>query len=400
MLFTRAYTANPLCKPLRCSLFTGHYPHQTGVQTNRPDDPLSDKLPCLGKLFCDDYETAYFGKWHIARSFGDVDWHGFHERQQKGCIYNSDRIVEFLKREHDRPFLAVASFMNPHDICQIARYEPIRHGALGELPPVEKRPPLPKNFGIPEDETDTIAWMRRSYQTAPMFPVGNYTDAQWRRLIWGYYRLVEMVDQRIGETLSALEEAGLEEETLVVFLSDHGDCHGAHHWNQKTVFYDESARVPLIFSQPGVIAEGTTCDRLVNTGVDLLPTLCQIGDGAMPDDLPGESLVPLLLGKEAPARREYVIVQNHMVQGAPVEGKSPKPRGRMVRSDRYKYCVYDWGEHRESLVDMQSDPGEMRNLARKPEYRQVLHEHRRLLEAFAREHHDDVALAMLRDLAD
>ena len=84
--------------------------------------------------------------------------------------------------------------------------------------------------------------------------------------------MIEMVDRHIGEVLQVLKETGQDENTVIVLTSDHGDCQGAHGWNQKTVFYDESSRVPLIMACKGKTA-GNTTDKLVNTGIDLMPTL-------------------------------------------------------------------------------------------------------------------------------
>jgi arylsulfatase A-like enzyme len=92
-------------------------------------------------------------------------------------------------------------------------------------------------------------------------------------------------------------------------------------------------------------------NRLVDTGIDLIPTICGV---AVPPGLPGISL----RHPEMHPRR-YVISANKLVQGAPIDGKKPTPSGRMLRSQRFKYCAYDEGKRRESLVDMQTDPGEM-----------------------------------------
>ena len=105
--------------------------------------------------------------------------------------------------------------------------------------------------------------------------------------------------------------------------------------------------------------------------------------------LPGKSLKDAALGKSVSWKREFIVSQNHMVQCEPVDGKHHKPHGRMVRSDRYKYCVYDIGKHRESLVDMEKDPGEMVNLARNAEYKKILEAHRKHLIEWGRIQGDD-----------
>ncbi len=399
MRFTRAYSPNPLCVPMRTSMISGRYPHETGVQTN--DDKSLDpvKHPTLGKIFRDaGYETAYFGKWHIPLKSADKDLHGFETFVgSKEARLNPSKAAAFLRQKHERPFLAVASFLSPHEICEWARKQDLPGGSIGEPPRVEQRPPLRANAQSPANETDIMTHMRASYQAHRLFPVGDYTVADWRRHIWGYYRLIERADGFVGTVMQALRQSGQEENTVVVFLSDHGDCHGAHRWNQKTVFYDESARVPFIISWKGKTPKDTS-DVLMNTGVDLMPTLCDFAGIDTPASLPGQSLKQTALGKKSPWTRSYVVSQNHLVQCEPVNGKDLKPQGRMLRTDRYKYCLYSEGRERESLVDMKTDPGEMVNQASNPDFKRVLNRHRRHLKEFAEQHGDTVALGMLQEV--
>jgi arylsulfatase A-like enzyme len=398
--FTRAYSPNPLCVPMRTSMITGRYPHETRVQNNSSPKIDPSDFVFMGKLFKDSgYETAYFGKWHVAFDSKQKEVHGFDEfDEDKITRLNPARAVEFIKKSHDRPFLAVASFLGPHEICEWARKEDIPGEQLPDVPPLADRPPLRVNAAAPKHETDIMTHMRKSYQAARWFPVGDYTEDDWRRHIWGYYQLIERVDGYVGSVLTALRESGQDENTVVVFLSDHGDCHGAHLWNQKTVFYDESARVPFIISWKGKTPKGVS-NTLLNTGTDVIPTICDFAGIDVPDDLPGKSLKAFALGGKASWKRDYVVVQNHMVQCVPVDGKDLQPHGRMVRSDRYKYCLYSDGDRRESLVDMEKDPGETVNQADNPKFKDILNQHRAFLKEHAERHTDKMALEMLRSLA-
>ena len=376
--FNRAYCADPICVASRTAMFTGRYPTETGVVDNSDLtrvhlDP--HKFPIMGKIFHRrGYNTAYFGKWHIACSKDDVDVHGFTTiattLQDDVAAANA---AAFLRSKPKGPFLMVASLLNPHNICEWARGEKLPLGPIGNPPPVDQCPPLRPNHAPQHNEPDIITLMRRSYHDTRMFPVGTFSDAKWREYEWAYYRLAEKADAHVGAVLNALRDSGLEEDTLVVFLSDHGDCQGAHGWNQKTVFYDEASRVPFILSHKGVLRPGKS-DRLVNTGVDLIPTLCDYAGIAAPAGLPGISLRHPELHP-----RRYVISANKLVQGASIDGIKPTPSGRMLRSQQFKYCVYDQGNRRESLVDMEKDPGEMWNLAYEPRYHNVLHQHRAML---------------------
>jgi choline-sulfatase len=408
-VFTRAYSVNPLCVPSRNSIFTGRYPHETRVTTN---DHAKDRLDpgefmCIGNYFKNaGYKTAYSGKWHLCFDQKDPGTHGFEimDSQIKGNhdVAVTDGAVRFLARRHDAPFLVVASFLNPHNICEWARraagrQERLSCGEIGDPPASERLPPAPANLAPPRNEPDGMTLMRRAYQVEKgLFPVGRFTPEDWRKQRWGYYRMVEKVDTEIGKVLEALRKTGQEDNTLVIFTSDHGECAGAHGFNQKTVFYEESARVPLIISWKGR-TPAATCDKLVNTGIDILPTLFDGVGIETPRKLPGRSLWPPALGQPVIKWRDHVVVQNDMVQAGEVNGIKPTMGGRMVRTERYKYCVYSRGIRRESLVDLQADPGETNDLAADAEYSDVLLKHRELLSRFGTEHSDPLAAELLAD---
>ena len=296
----------------------------------------------------------------------------------------------------------MASYLNPHNICEWARRlagreQRLNCGEIGEPPSLDQLPPAPVNLAPLKNEPDGMTLMRRAYQVEDgPFPVSHFTPEDWRKHRWGYYRMIELVDQEIGRVLEALRKAGLEEDTLIVFTSDHGECAGAHGFNQKTVFYEESARVPLIVAWKGKTSPGT-CDKLVNTGLDILPMLLAAAGLESTKELPGRSLLPLALGEEIRDWRDHVVIQNHMVQSGMIDGIKPTLEGRMVRTERYKYCVYSHGQRRESLVDLQTDPGETTDLATDPKYREILVQHRELLRRFGGEQHDPLVAGLMAD---
>ena len=263
-LFTRAYSSNPLCMPWRNSVFTGRYPHETRVtQNTNPPGGLDPKnFPCLGTYFRKaGYESAYCGKWHLCFDIKDSNAHGFEVLTGKGKNNHDTTVTEaarsFLARPHDKPFILVASYLNPHNICEWARrlagrQQVLNCGEIGDPPPVDQLPPLPSNHAVPNGEPDGMTVIRQAYQVDNgLFPVGKFTVEDWRKQRWGYYRMIEKVDSEIGKVLAALRDAGLEDKTMIVFTSDHGECAGAHKFNQKTVLYEESARVPLIITMKG-----------------------------------------------------------------------------------------------------------------------------------------------------
>jgi arylsulfatase A-like enzyme len=396
--FSRAYAANPICMPARNSIFTGRYPHETGVTANIQTRLDPKEFVNMGTyLRRAGYETAYAGKWHLCYDEKDMESHGFETLKGKGLDAEiAANVVEFIRQKHDRPFLAVASFVNPHNICEYPRGEPLPNGDVGPPPPLDQLPPAPANMLPAKNEPDTMTTMRKSYHATSTFPVGNFTAEKWRELRWAYYRMIEKVDGEIGKVLAALRERGLEENTLIIFTADHGECAGAHGFNQKTVFYEESARIPLIVSLKGTTKPAVS-DKLVNVGIDVLPTMLEFAGVEKPGRLPGASLRSIALGKTPATWRDYVVIGNNMVQGGPVGLLKPATEGRMIRTERYKYCVFQYGLQRESLVDLAKDPGETVDLANDPAQRKVLLEHRDLLRKFAAERGDKLVAELLAD---
>lgn len=421
--FTRAYSSNPICVPWRNAAFTGRYPHQTGI-TRNTNDP--NPFVCMGTYFRNaGYETVYTGKWHLNYDSADIQSHGFRLLTEIRARGSDERVADaaesFFAGSHTKPFLFVAAFTNPHNICNWARLlagkeDSLSQGTIGDageigrgdllrrlpeiIPSLQKLPPVPDNFAPQKDEPDGMAHMRYAYQidlgpdVHQPFPVNKFTEEDWRKHRWGYYRFIEKVDAEIDRVLNALHKAGLEDDTLVIFTSDHGEMAGAHAWNQKTVFYDESTRVPFIVSCKGKTG-GKLMNQLVNTGVDLLPTMIEYAGFEIPEEFPGKSVIPLAFGEAVDHWRDYLVVQNDMGQTRWIDGRRAEMQGRMVRTVRYKYCIYSRGKQRESLVDMDADPGEMVNLAADPDCREIILQHRELLAQFGREQNDGLIDALL-----
>jgi arylsulfatase A-like enzyme len=208
----------------------------------------------------------------------------------------------------------------------------------------------------------------------------DYSDRDWRIYRWIYCRLTERVDAMIGKILDALKKHGLEENTVVIFTSDHGDMDASHRLGSKFLLYENSVGVPFLMQYKGVIPAGIVNEKsLICNGLDVIPTICDYAGVKAPDYLLGRSIRQVAEGGADNPRRPFIVAEN---------GKS-----RMLRSERYKYCVYIDGENRESLVDMKKDPGEMQNLASDPKYRKMLNQHRVYLQQWIEESNDSKAKA-------
>jgi choline-sulfatase len=404
--FERAYATNPVCIPSRVSMMTGRMPSHFGMRSNdegRNQAPESALKQSMGWIFRNaGYATAYGGKTHWLRGMTptSIGFEPISQDQREGLAAACD---QFLRQTHDKPFLLVASFINPHDICYMAIDDYTRAAKKPAMYPrstVERErlaeslrwpegvsrqeffdrlcPPLPANFEVPELEPECITTAYLGARTFRQFARDQWSTEQWRLHRWAYCRLTEMVDAHILKVVEALREAGLEEETLVIFTSDHGDLDSAHRLEHKSILYEEAARVPLIVSYKGVTPAGRVDSKhLVSVGLDLIPTLCDYAGIEPPPDLLGHSLKPLAEGRSPEDWRRYVVVESRA--------------GRMVRTDRFKYNLYQDGVHREQLIDLENDPGEMVNLAEKSEYQDVLDRHRALLSRWVETTNDRIA---------
>jgi arylsulfatase A-like enzyme len=376
--FDRSYCTNPVCVPSRISMATGVMSCRLGATSNKPG--MNAKVPAevsnqsLGRLMKSaGYDTFYGGKVHMCSALApknagyDVCVKDERNKLPVDCI-------KFIKTKRDKPFFAMASFINPHDICyahkarlggSYANVKDLYKKAL-DLP-LDELPPLPDNYAIQENEPGGIA---DHLSTKAITPSGtmrkDYDETAWRVYRWIYHRLTEQVDANIGKILDGLKKSGLEDNTLIIFTSDHGNMDASHHLASKGFFYEESVGVPLILSYKGNIPAGRVDEKsLASTGLDILPTICDYASVTKPAHCLGESLRPLAEGKSVDNWRSYAAAENGGC--------------RMIRSEQYKYCAFADNDSKESLVDLEKDPGEMRNLVDDPTLKNVLADHRKLL---------------------
>lgn len=378
--FSAAYCTYPVCSPSRGSVFTGRMPHETGVRVNGL--PIAEGIPTMGELFRDaGYQTVYGGKWHLPKSFdGMTAFTKLIGGSALGAKMDqplADACSAWLRQKPASPFLMVASFMNPHDVCDWIRKHP---GTRRHADP-DRFPPAPGNMAADPMEPEAIQYHRRTGYDLMSQAVGiasSWLRDDIRHYIHDYYRMVEDVDRCTGQILSALRETGLDRRTIVAFCSDHGEGLGAHLWAQKASFYEESSRIPLIFAGPG-IKPGATDYRSLASLADILPTFCDYAGIPIPGDVRGVSLKPALEGR--PVDRPFVAGE--------LRYQDASREGRMIRTARYKYAVFNSGARPEQLFDLDADPGEVRNLAAEPASAGVLNQHRALLRDWILETKDD-----------
>ncbi len=384
VLFENAYCNTPLCAPSRASFMTGRYPYHTGAWDNAA--PLaSDAVTWAHLLRTAGYDAVLSGKQHFV---GPDHLHGFRAQLARDLHAEHDHPI-FDWSEGTRvapgPWPALAQ-AGPGTTEEIEVDDGVEEAALAYLrdPDRTAQPwamqvgfiaphfPLvvpqrfwdeypPESVDMPvvppghlENQHPVYRRMRRMFGTADEFPEGLT-----RRGRAGYYGLIAYLDEKIGRLVDALDETGQRENTLVIYTSDHGEMAGEHGMWRKSNFYEHSARVPLVLSWPGRLPAGRREAGVVSL-VDVAATLLDAAGVEAVAPLDGDSLLPLARGEATDWKDEAFA--EYLAHGV------ARPMA-MLRRGRYKlnYSLDDVPE----LYDLETDPGEFRDLADDPAHRPV-----------------------------
>lgn len=220
--FTRAYCPYPLSGPCRAALVTGRMPFEVRAFDNaiRPAD--ADMQAGIGHRLAEaGYECLYAGKWHVPEVNLPDSGTGFRRISKMNDPALADACDAALK-EYDgqKPLFLVASLLNPHEICEYGRHETLQYGELAPFS-TEECPNLPANF-MPS--TYAAEALTLEHASSPRYhDTYTYTQDDWRRYLYAYYRLVERADREVGRIVGVLKAHGLYDDAAIVFLSDHGD---------------------------------------------------------------------------------------------------------------------------------------------------------------------------------
>ena len=377
------YCPSPVCVPSRMAMLCGKYPHEIEVWTN--GQILGSEVPTLAHAMgAAGYRPLLAGRMHsvgpdqlhgyVDRPIGDHggNWPGsgaaprqFGNRlaesgagQSLYQVHDEDvtaTAVSFLKQQgesrragaDDGPFSLSVGFMLPHHpyLARRALYD--RYRDIMTLPAVREP------FG--EQLHPFVRWWRE-WSAFIDIPEETILDARA-----AYWALVEEMDSMIGQILTALEENGLAGNTLILYTSDHGDSVGEHDLWMKRTFYEESVKVPAILSWPGVLPEGTRCDRVMSS-LDLNATMLAAMQAPELPGSRGRDALSLLGG--ADDSWEGVAFSEYALQEGPVQ--------RMIRKQEWK-LVYHHNE-RPQLFDVAADPHETVDRAEDPDCRDVVEE--------------------------
>jgi arylsulfatase A-like enzyme len=420
--FTMAFAQSPLCSPSRASFLTGRYPRTVGVRQNGQDH-FPDHEKVITKMLAEHgYTCGLVGKLHLAAACGRVEkrtddgyskfywshhpfpnheWRGHHNYEDwladKGVYWDTEksdvgaaiidnyvrlkhagagipedyhqsrwvreRAVDFI-RETEEPWCLSLNFFDPHHPFDppetyLERYDP----AQMPLPRCKDaelhEKPFPQRL---DSETGAYAGEQ------PALALPNMTDRERQEVTAAYYAMIEFMDNEIGAILDALDEAGKRENTIVIFLSDHGEMLGDHGIYLKGPHcYDPAVRVPLIISYPTAFQSDVRFDGLVEL-VDIVPTLLDTLEMEMPSSVQGKSLLDILKGTNRTGEHRDGVYCEYYNGHYLYEGK--RVYNTMYREKDYKIVVYHGIEEGE-LYDLRKDPDEFDNLWHEQHYQQI-----------------------------
>jgi arylsulfatase len=375
--FTNAYSPIPICIPARHNLITGLPPRYHGFADNDFEQVIPYSLPTLPRILSDNgYETRAIGKMHFrpvrrhngfdkmelmeeVPEFREEDEYAMYLKQvglghvqnihgvrnllymlpqrslipeeHHGTTWVADRSVEFIRNNHGRhPFFLWSSWIAPHPPFNVP----------------DSFADLYKNIDLPEPYVSkaSLSALAEESKILGDLPGPHYV----RRMRELYYAAISHVDQNLGRILAALAEIGQLDNTLIIFVSDHGELLGDYGLYQKWLPYDSCARIPLIVRFPASVEPGTVRNEFVDLN-DILPTILDVAGTAYPGDiqLPGESVF-----SDSPVKDRNCQY---------MEYSRGNRRWITLRNQTHKYNYY-YGGGREELFDLVDDPQETTNL--------------------------------------
>ena len=385
MRFDNFFVATPVCSPSRATFLTGRIPSQHGVHDWIREGNVGESAAAYldGEVAYTDilaengWNCGLSGKWHLGHS--QLAQHGFahwYVHQQGGGPYNNAPMIRDGELITEPGYVTTA--ITDDALAFIDRH------ADGDAPfylGVHYTAPHSPWTGHPQeivDSYDNCAFDSCPQEAIHPWAVGHPLSENClgnREMLKGYFAAVTAMDRDIGRILDKLEERGLREDTLVVFVSDNGFSCGHHgFWGKGNGtyppnMYENSIKVPFVVSHPGHIPAGSIQAAMVSA-YDFMPTLLDYLGLPLPErlDLPGQSVLPLLLGAGDTGRQVVVIYDEY---GAT----------RMMRTEEWKY-VHRYPDGPHELYDLVNDPDERANLADDPNQAERIGDLKRRLEAW------------------
>jgi arylsulfatase A-like enzyme len=449
MRFDRCMVTNSICGPSRATILTGKYSHINGFRDNANNNFDGSQLTFPKVLQKAGYQTAMIGKWHLGTEPTGFDYWDILPGQ--GSYYNpvfidstgeydmdgyateiiAEKTVQWLSKVKDsgKPFMVMMHHKAPHRNWQpgpneLGMYEDVTfpepatlfddYSGRGEAErnnrmTIATTMSLDRDLKISPEGTvvpnanpmfggNALDSMQLAKWKAVYDPVNeefkklNLTGDdlvryKYQRYMKDYLSCIAAVDKSVGKVLDYLKENGLDENTIVVYTSDQGFYLGEHGWFDKRWMFRESLRTPLIIKWPGVIEAGSANKDLVSN-LDFGETFIDIAGSEIPEEMQGESFLPILKGETPPDWRQafYYHYYEH-------PGEHWVPRHYGITTDLYKlihfyYDIDDW-----ELFDLEKDPNEMKDVYDDPAYKNVRDSLHMELEKLRDLYHDSDELA-------
>ena len=392
----------PLCTPHRGILISGRWPQQTGLMHNGPGMNIKPTEHGLGQAFKDaGYSTGYIGKWHLHsgesaavpagplrmgfdhwRIWGNTNKHfdDFYFDPETGAkvtlpgwapVPMTDQAIDFIgQQKKDQPWMMVVSWNPPHP--------PFNPPAEDQAPYPAATVPMRPNVSL----TPTDGSKPR--------PAPLQNEAALREAEQGYYGGITGVDKQFQRLLDALDKAGMADNTIVVYTSDHGEMMGTHCRMAKQVPWEESAHVPFFIRVPGAGNHGKSSQELF-ASIDIYPTLCGLAGIPIPSHCAGRDVSAVMRGEHFPSA-ESVIIMNES------NGDSNDPEAigfRAIRTLHHTYAVAVDG--RWLLYDNVADPYQQHNLINDPKHKGLMDSFDQMILAWQKTNGDTFPLLSLVD---
>jgi len=387
--FTNAVSGCPVCSPYRASLMTGQYWLTHGIFYN--DKPLNPDAMTIGKVYSQaGYETAYIGKWHLNGHDKNTSLQegrnafipkerrqGFEFWRVCECTHNYNKSFYYA----DTP---VKQYWDGYDaIAQTREAQKYIQEHANKTPFV-----LFMSWGPPHAPYQTAPdKYRRKFSADKIILHPNVPESlkiKAREELAGYYAHIAALDDCIGDVFETLRECGIEENTILVFTSDHGDMLHSHKQTKKQKPWEESVRIPFLVRYPAAHGKmGRKIDMPINTP-DIMPTLLGLSGIAIPKSVEGEDFSGVIKGTELPDNDAALIMCP-----VPFHQWNYKRGGREyrgVRTRRYTYVRDINGPW--LLYDNQTDPYQLENLCNNPKYAQIRQKLEKILSRKLKETND------------
>jgi len=322
--FTHAHVNTPVSQPCRQSLLTGRLPHNNGAEGFEPIDIDVPTLPeqlkikgylngILGKEIHHQPVESFFWDYIPFKTETDSIWRSGNSRNPSMFYDYSSRFFKIAK-DQNKPFFLVANSHDPHRPFVGSHSDSLTWGA--NMPPVS-----------------------RQYTPEQIEMLGYLPDLEdVRKEVAQYYGSVYRCDQNIGAVLNALKESGMEDNTLVIFLSDHGAAFPF----SKAQCYLNSSKTPLIIKWPGKIKPGSVDSTHFVTGIDLMPTIMEIAGLPLIPKLDGKSFLPVLFNKKQ-ENRDYAYSSFYQIFAR------IRYTMRCVQNEEYGYIYNFWSDHQTEI---------------------------------------------------